>query len=539
MEEKRTRRALSRYFMQVALVLLAAMVLAAGLAHADGTAPMGGLTYRVGTQGLDAQRLYADWAATCSQTAVGTWHFSNGGHGTFEASTPGIHQITLAADEGEQVVSFQVVVWDEVVTATNCVLSCEEVRDLADCHTYISLCEATAIYLDGSGSVPTYIMTVDASAISAVPGRYPIFFKTARGSSASAMVTVARDELRVIADGNVPLSGDIVVEDVAAELEGMTEEEIVEVINQPDAMSHAANSEAADLRHGDPFQEIDIAGEQAGDATDSSTGATPEADAEPADGTITDAPVPSDPAVPETLPDWMAVSEETEPEATEAPEEEPILEYTVQLTDEDGTVIATMSIPEGDATGNILIMPQREGYTFLGWYVKGGQPENLYDAHAPVTNDLVLVAAYALEETEETEADAPEGEAGMDAQASLLEAEDTVPDEMAEEGGAAEPAIEPYVTLSMLYEGDLTLGTAVTLIATPHEVPEGVEVAYQWQSDLTGTFEDIPGATALTYTFHVDAENAQCQWRLLLTITPQEAAQAEPTPEASEPIASA
>ena len=60
-------------------------------------------------------------------------------------------------------------------------------------------------------------------------------------------------------------------------------------------------------------------------------------------------------------------------------------------------------------------------------------------------------------------------------------------------------------------------GTEITMTAHP-EGFEGVEYTLQWQRSVDlETWEDIPGATDLTYTYILDEETAQYYWRVVAT----------------------
>lgn len=81
------------------------------------------------------------------------------------------------------------------------------------------------------------------------------------------------------------------------------------------------------------------------------------------------------------------------------------------------------------------------------------------------------------------------------------------------------PAIEPLIAIDCYYDGEMMPGTAVTLSAQVSNTPEDAVISYQWQNDAGGTFEDVPGATELTYVFHADGSNRDCQWRLRLSFS--------------------
>ncbi|MCL1963500.1 MAG: hypothetical protein FWF69_00360 [Firmicutes bacterium] len=108
---------------------------------------------------------------------------------------------------------------------------------------------------------------------------------------------------------------------------------------------------------------------------------------------------------------------------------------------------------------------------------------------------------------------------------------------------AGEPGEEagdmPAVLLTCVIDTEeLIVGeTVVTLTAAVEGVPEGCEYTLQWQNDLTGTFEDVPGETGERVTFVATEENIRCEWRALLVLPGEDVPAAElpepPAPEAA------
>lgn len=107
--------------------------------------------------------------------------------------------------------------------------------------------------------------------------------------------------------------------------------------------------------------------------------------------------------------------------------------------------------------------------------------------------------AMNMENTDEEEAQEESLFAGSDA----IDSETTLSD------------YSPVVSITS-YSPHRIIGVTspVTLTAEVHGVPEGALLVYQWQNDAGGHFEDIPGATSSAYSYTVDAENIDCNWRL-------------------------
>lgn len=78
----------------------------------------------------------------------------------------------------------------------------------------------------------------------------------------------------------------------------------------------------------------------------------------------------------------------------------------------------------------------------------------------------------------------------------------------------------PTLEVNYSYDGELTYGTVVTATATLHNIPDSVNISFQWQNDATGDYKDVNGATTQSYTFVVDSFNpAGCNWRVNATIS--------------------
>lgn len=63
---------------------------------------------------------------------------------------------------------------------------------------------------------------------------------------------------------------------------------------------------------------------------------------------------------------------------------------------------------------------------------------------------------------------------------------------------------EPYVVATYQYDGELVVGTQVTVTANVYNLPEGQRLSYQWQNNKDGVFVDVPGATGQSHTFVAD-----------------------------------
>lgn len=65
----------------------------------------------------------------------------------------------------------------------------------------------------------------------------------------------------------------------------------------------------------------------------------------------------------------------------------------------DGEVYKTMEVRKNTEFGNIE-RPEKEGYTFLGWY---DETNNLLEENTKITNDTVYYAKWAVIVTEDEE----------------------------------------------------------------------------------------------------------------------------------------
>jgi len=115
-------------------------------------------------------------------------------------------------------------------------------------------------------------------------------------------------------------------------------------------------------------------------------------------------------------------------------------------------------------------------------------------------------------ETEQTD---PSGEEGDGA-----ESDDPEAGEVESNGEEAQDPVQqsaPEIRLYAQIDGDqLIVGVNVTLTAEVTGIPEGIEYTLQWQNDMSGKFEDVPGKTGTSITFTVDEDNANCAWRVAL-----------------------
>lgn len=68
------------------------------------------------------------------------------------------------------------------------------------------------------------------------------------------------------------------------------------------------------------------------------------------------------------------------------------------------------------------------------------------------------------------------------------------------------------VEVSIEHEGEMELGTVVTLRAKLINMPLDQPVHLQWMNDATGEYEDVPGANGDTFAFQVDANNIDWKW---------------------------
>lgn len=99
-----------------------------------------------------------------------------------------------------------------------------------------------------------------------------------------------------------------------------------------------------------------------------------------------------------------------------------------------------------------------------------------------------------------------------DSQTLILE----ILNEMLEEEVPALPAAAPNIAIQYAIDGDeVQPGTMITLTAQLQNFPEdATDFVFQWQNNVNGTFEDVPGATGMSYSFAADSLNSGCEWRV-------------------------
>lgn len=81
-----------------------------------------------------------------------------------------------------------------------------------------------------------------------------------------------------------------------------------------------------------------------------------------------------------------------------------------------------------------------------------------------------------------------------------------------EADGADARSADPAIHLTLSVEDD-----KATIHAEIADAPKGVAYILQWQNDLSGTYENVPGETGDSITFDANAANMNCNWRVELT----------------------
>jgi len=97
-------------------------------------------------------------------------------------------------------------------------------------------------------------------------------------------------------------------------------------------------------------------------------------------------------------------------------------------------------------------------------------------------------------------------------QEGVLGAEDDTAFQPSPGHKAGAPEIDPVINLTVSVEDD-----KATIHADIGDIPKGAAYLLQWQNDLSGAFEDVPGETGPSITFEASANNMNCNWRVALT----------------------
>ncbi|MEG1843662.1 MAG: hypothetical protein RR296_05445 [Clostridia bacterium] len=118
---------------------------------------------------------------------------------------------------------------------------------------------------------------------------------------------------------------------------------------------------------------------------------------------------------------------------------------------------------------------------------------------------------------------APEGEvedAPEDTEV-ISEIDDAGVETLPAEDGAVPVAPESNMAVSVLvsYEGDAPhYGSAITLLSTVTDAPDGARLAYQWQTKTPDSdWSNVEGATDATYGYVLSEDNAANTYRLIVT----------------------
>lgn len=105
----------------------------------------------------------------------------------------------------------------------------------------------------------------------------------------------------------------------------------------------------------------------------------------------------------------------------------------------------------------------------------------------------------------------------------LPEEATTVPEEEetqpTETDAPSSPQDAPAVIITSVSDDEVVgIGSTITLTSQVTGVPDGTMLVYQWQNDASGAYENVPGATSSTYTYVVDEETNNCDWRVQVQV---------------------
>lgn len=76
------------------------------------------------------------------------------------------------------------------------------------------------------------------------------------------------------------------------------------------------------------------------------------------------------------------------------------------------------------------------------------------------------------------------------------------------------------VTIDCITDGsEIGPGSFITLVADLNSVPDDAHVEYQWQHDRGAGYENVPGATGNSYSYIVEEEYPNSNWRVIVKVT--------------------
>ncbi len=111
--------------------------------------------------------------------------------------------------------------------------------------------------------------------------------------------------------------------------------------------------------------------------------------------------------------------------------------------------------------------------------------------------------------------DVLEGDAQLSQVEDIQEMEEPQEVEQPKESGQDELSVSIYVA----YSGDQPYyGSTIQLLSLVAGAPEDAQLSYQWQyKDVSGEWQNVPGATSSTYEYVLDETNDDYAWRLVVT----------------------
>lgn len=204
-----------------------------------------------------------------------------------------------------------------------------------------------------------------------------------------------------------------------------------------------------------------------------------------------DEPMPDPTVEPGETPDPQPPVEPDEDPSPEEPEDndggEESKTHLITYEDAFGAVYEQFEWPEDQPLTELKNTPALDGYRFIEWREQG--TGKAYQFGGLVDRALIIKPYYEI-----NQAQAPEKS----------------------DGGEAEDG-DYRVRVSVRADENLHYGDVVTLSGVLDGF-DGVKTAMVWQSNATGSWQDIPGATSLNYTFTVKENNAYCDYRLIVLV---------------------
>ena len=223
---------------------------------------------------------------------------------------------------------------------------------------------------------------------------------------------------------------------------------------------------------------------------------------------IAEEPIVQEPAVEEPVAEEPAVEEPMieEPVAEEPAVEEPMIEEPVA----EEPALEEPMIEEPVAEEPALEAP-------IAQEPVDGEPA----VEEPVAEEPIAKEPAVEEPAPEEPAVLPapedvlEGDAQLSQVEDIQEMEEPQEVEQPKESGQDELSVSIYVA----YSGDQPYyGSTIQLLSLVAGAPEDAQLSYQWQyKDVSGEWQNVPGATSSTYEYVLDETNDDYAWRLVVT----------------------